>query len=135
MKLSTKCRYGIRAIIEIAENYGKGPVKRKTIVKNQNIPDSYLENILILLRNKGIISTIRGANGGYILNNAPQEVDLLEVVNALEGTLSPVICLENNSFCDKFEECSIVGVWKELRQIQEDFLHGISIQSLIDKEK
>ena len=66
MKLSTKCRYGTRAVMEIARCYKESPIKRKDIAKNQNISDSYLENILISLKNAGIIDTIRGANGGYL---------------------------------------------------------------------
>lgn len=135
MKLSTKCRYGARAIIEIAKNYRDKPVKRKIIVKNQDISDSYLENILISLKNSGIVGSIRGTNGGYVLRRSPSEITFLEIVNALEGSISPVECVNNPSVCTRVDICSTRGVWKSLNQVQEKLLSSITIQELIDKEK
>ncbi len=135
MKLSTKCRYGTRAIMEIAKHYKKDPIKRKEIVKNQNISDSYLENILITLKNSGIIITIRGANGGYLLRRSPSEINLLEIVNALEGSLAPVECLDNAEVCEKTAGCATRVVWGKLRDAKEDVLRNCTVQDLISQEK
>ncbi len=135
MKLSTKSRYGARAVVEIALHYLNGPVKRKDIVKNQEISDSYLENILIALKNGGIITTIRGANGGYMLSRPPSELNLFEVVKILEGSLSPVECLDNPSSCKRVNFCSTRVVWKKLKEAKEDVLKNVTIQDLINIEK
>jgi len=119
MKLSTKSRYGVRAIIEIARNYGMKPVKRKDIVSRQNIPDSYLENILVVLRDSGLINTLRGVNGGYVLKKDPSDIILLDVITALQGPLSPVDCLDNARKCCRIDTCPTRDVWQELKEAQE----------------
>ena len=103
MKLSTKSRYGLRAVIEIAKTYGSAPAKRKSVASNQGISDSYLENILIVLKNNRIIETTRGVNGGYILSRSPKEITILEIVNSLEGPLDLVECVSSNATCSKTE--------------------------------
>ena len=135
MKLSTKCRYGSRAVIEIARNYKQGPLKRKEIVKKQQISDSYLENILISLKNGGIIDTIRGAKGGYLLRRAPSDINLLEIVNTLDGSLSPVECLDSPSSCEKVGKCATRMAWGRMKKAKEDVLRSITIQELLDYEK
>ena len=135
MKLSTKCRYGSRAVMEIARTCKHGPVKRKDIVKNQQISDSYLENILIALKNGGVIDTIRGANGGYLLRRPASNVTLLEIVNILDGTLAPVECLDNPSICSRTARCATRIAWSKMKQAREEVLSGITIQELLDHEK
>lgn len=135
MKLSTKCRYGSRAVMEIARICKDGPVKRKDIVKNQQISDSYLENILISLKNGGIIDTIRGANGGYLLRRSPNDITLLEIVNNLDGTLSPVECLDNTSVCSRSARCATRMAWSRMKKAKEDVLRNITVQELLDYER
>ena len=135
MKLSTKCRYGARAIMEIARSYKQGPIKRKDIVKNQSISDSYLENILISLKTSGIIITLRGASGGYMLRRSPSEVNLLEIVNALEGSLAPVECLDNPSICPRTKTCATRVVWGKLKDAKEEVLRNCTVKELIDNEE
>ena len=135
MKLSTKCRYGSRAVMEIARCSKHGPVKRKDIVKNQQISDSYLENILIALKNGGVIDTIRGANGGYLLRRSASDVTLLEIVNILDGTLSPVECLDNTSVCSRSARCATRIAWERMKQAKEDVLRSITIKELLEHEK
>lgn len=135
MKMSTKCRYGTRAVLEIAMCHSKGPVKRKDIANNQNISDSYLENILISLKNAGIIDTTRGANGGYMLRNDPSETSLLSIMNALEGSLALVDCVEKPSVCHRSDWCSTRVIWKKLQKVKEDVLRDITIKELVDYEK
>ncbi len=135
MKLSTKCRYGARALVEIAESYGDRPAKRKDIAQVQGLSDSYLENILITVRNAGIIETVRGARGGYVLSRPPEKVTLLEVVRALEGSLSPVECLEKPGVCAKTKACITRDVWRRVQEAEEEVLRGTTLQDLIDKKK
>jgi Rrf2 family protein len=135
MKFSTKCRYGARAILEIAKNYEKGPVKRKDIVKNQQISDSYLENILISLRNNGIIDTLRGAKGGYMLRRPPEEITFLEVVLALEGSLAPVDCLDNPALCDKIAQCPTRDIWRKIHVAKEKVLKNVTLKELVENRK
>ncbi len=135
MKMSTKCRYGARAVMEIARYYEDGPVKRRDISKNQNISDSYLENILIALKNAGIIDTIRGANGGYMLRRPPEEINLLEIITALEGSLALVDCVENPSMCDRVEQCATRVVWIKLQKVKEGVLKETTIKEMVDHEK
>ena len=135
MKLSTSCRYGIRALLEIARHYGDLPVKRKNIADNQVISSSYLENILLTLKNSNLIDSIRGARGGYILTRSPDEINLLEIFTALEGSSAPVLCLINPSSCQRFDSCVTRTVWQELKAAHEQVLQKTTIQDLLNREK
>ncbi|MBN1760903.1 MAG: RrF2 family transcriptional regulator [Chitinispirillaceae bacterium] len=135
MKLSTKSRYGLRAVIEIAKAYGSTPAKRKHVAANQGISDSYLENILIVLKNNRIIETTRGVKGGYILSRPPREITVLDVVNSLEGPLDLVDCVNSNSNCAKTETCATRTIWKELTDAWESILGKMTLQDVIDREE
>ncbi|MBU3914813.1 Rrf2 family transcriptional regulator, partial [bacterium] len=119
MKLSTKCRYGIRAIIEIAKNYEQRPTKRREIAANQDLDDSYLENILIELKTKNIVTALRGAKGGFILKMAPEKITLLHIIESLQGDISPSECLVTPSVCDRVKKCVTRPVWQKMKEIQE----------------
>lgn len=135
MKLSTKTRYGLRAALEIAKSFGSDvPAKRRTIAENQAISDSYLENILIILKNSKIIDTTRGIKGGYILNRHPREISILEIVTALEGPLDLVDCVTSNVSCNKANSCTTRTVWKELADSWKTILGNQTLQDLIDRE-
>jgi len=135
MKLSSKCRYGVRAVLEIAHNYGARPTKRREIAANQELNDSYLENILLDLKNKDIILALRGAKGGFVLRRAPEEITLLEIVEALQGCLSPSECLTMPSLCNRIERCVTRPVWQKVKEAQEGVLKNISIRDLLEQEK
>jgi len=134
MQLSTKCRYGTRAMIEIARHYNKGPVKRKEISKNQNISSAYLENILISLKANKLIRTTRGANGGFALDKPPGAISLLQIVTILEGSISPVECLENHALCEKADVCAARKAWGKLYNAQKAALAGVTLQDLLDMD-
>jgi Rrf2 family transcriptional regulator, cysteine metabolism repressor len=135
MKLSTRCRYGLRAMIELARRYNNGPVKRKDIAGAQDISKAYLENILIALREKKLIVTVRGANGGFALTSPPNSITVLQIVNALEGSIAPVDCLDNPSLCGKSCSCPAQKVWRKLYDAQVAVLKGITLQDILDDEK
>ena len=134
MKLSTKCRYGVRAVFEIAKNYNKTPTKRKEIAQVQDLDESYLENILIDLKNANIVSSIRGVNGGFVLKMSPRTITILKIVESLQGTLTPLECLIDTTVCPKVESCVTRPVWQRLKEAQEEVLSGCTIQDLLDAE-
>ncbi len=133
MKLSTRCRYGTRAVVEIARNYQKGPTKRKEIVARQGLTDSYLENILLTLKNTSIIGTVRGAKGGFVLRKAPADITILEIVEALEGPMEPVDCLGNPGVCQRVRTCVTRPVWEKMQQAQREALRSVTIQHLVEE--
>lgn len=135
LKLSTKCRYGARAILEIAKNYGKSPTKRKDIALTQEISESYLENILLALKNNGLIDTVRGAQGGYTLGRPPSSITLFQIVEALEGSLDLVDCLAGGTSCDRIQKCTMRGVWSSLKKAMEEALSRVTLQELLDKNE
>ena len=136
MKLSTKCKYGIRAIFEIAisQYIEKEMIKRKQISKNQRIPDSYLENILILLKNGGIINSNRGRHGGYFLNKPAEQTTLYEVIRALEGRTEIEECLDNVAQCKYNDCCKLKKVWEELLNVQKNILENVTVADLISSD-
>lgn len=135
MKLSTRCRYGSRALLEIARDYGRQPTKRKDICRRQHIPNSYLENILIALKSAGIIDTMRGAHGGYVLTQPPAQITLLDVARALEGSQSVVECLDDSTLCRRAGRCVTQDVWRRVKEAEENVLRSTTIQHLIDGDK
>lgn len=135
MKISTKSRYGIRAVLEIALNLSDKKLTRKQISRNQEIPLSYLENILISLKARGIIRTIRGPKGGYELVIDPKDITVFQIVDILEGNTDLVPCLEQSNTCSRNNICVTRGVWSKLQQVQEDLLSGITIKDLVEETK
>jgi Rrf2 family protein len=149
MKLSAKARYRLRAITEIAKSYGGAPAKRKDIAEKQGLSDSYLENILIVLKNIRLIETTRGSNGGYVLCRPPSQISVLEIVEALEGQLDLVECVFSAKSCEKSDcvqpersgaRCRNYGIIPyrkrpyricSIRKIRHDIL--ITASNVIDK--
>ena len=113
---------------------GKTIVKRKTIAQKQKIPDSYLENILVLLKNGGLIKSSRGLNGGYYLMRDSSKISLYDVIAILEGKSQIEECLSNQEECAYSQNCKIKLIWEELRCMQEKLLKGVSLYDLIKDE-
>jgi len=135
MKLSTRTRYGIRAILELAENYGKGPLQLRVIANSQEISAKYLEQLMALLKSAGFVRSIRGSKGGYILANAPNQIKLSDVFIALEGPVVTTECLENNSYCERVADCVARQVWAEVQEAIMNVLQSKTLQDLVDKTK
>ena len=134
MKVSTKCRYGIRAVIEIARNRNQVPTKRSDIASIQRIPNSYLENILIALKHSNIVISIRGAGGGFILKRPPEQISILDVFEALQGDLALLDCIDSPEVCDRSANCIVRPVWIEMQEAQKDVLRKISIGDLLARD-
>jgi Rrf2 family cysteine metabolism transcriptional repressor len=135
MKLSTRTRYGIRAVLELAENYGKGPIQLKIIARDQGISVKYLEQLMATLKSAGIVSSIRGSKGGYVLAKSPNQIRLSDCFNSLEGPVITVECVENDSYCPRTNDCIAREVWAEVQKAVMSVLKSMTLQSLLDKSK
>jgi len=135
MKLSTRTRYGVRAILELAENYGKGPLKLKLIAEHQEISVKYLEQLMAVLKSTGIVRSVRGPSGGYVLAKNPNEIKVSDCFNCLEGPVITTECVDNSSFCTRTADCVARQLWTDVQNTVMDLLRSITLQSLIDKTK
>lgn len=135
MKLSTRTRYGIRAIFELALNYGQGPVQLKRIAEKQEISVKYLEQLIAVLKAAGFVKSIRGPKGGYILAKQPAGIKLGDCVKCLEGPLAVVECVNNLHYCKRAADCVIKQVWTQITEATERVLQSITLQDLVDRAK
>jgi len=130
MKFSTKVRYGVRAIIDIAMNSKGKPVLVESIANRQNISKKYLENILSTLKISGIVRSIRGAKGGYLLARKPEEITLLAIVKVFEGGLDLVDCLEAPELCEKSSQCVTRAYFGEIGEMVRNKLEKTKLTDL-----
>lgn len=135
MKLSTRTRYGMRAMLELAEHYGKGPLQTNVIARQQDISIKYLEQLMTILKAAGLVKSVRGAKGGYILAKKPDEIKLNEVFYGLEGPVITVECLEDQSACTRIAECISRQLWLQVQQAITNVLQSMTLQDLIDRAK
>ena len=135
MKLSTRTRYGIRAILELAKNDGNGPLQIKTIAQHQDISVKYLEQLMTILKSSGFVRSIRGSKGGYLLARAPNEIRLNEVFNCLEGLATTVDCVRDSHYCQRTADCVTRQVWTQVQNAIKNVLQSITLQDLVDRTK
>ena len=133
MKLSTRTRYAVRAIIELAQNGNNKPLQLKIIAQHQDISVKYLEQLMAILRSSGFVRSIRGSKGGYMLAKAPNQIKLNEVLHRLEGTVTTVECVENEDYCSRSADCASRYLWMQVEQAIEKVLEAITLQDLVDK--
>lgn len=135
MKLSTKTRYAMRAILELANYYGKGLLQTRVIAKNQDISTKYLEQIMSALKSTGLVRSQRGAKGGYILANPPEKIKLSDVFDVFEGPVVTVECVADDKYCEKAPDCVARHVWLEVQRAVRNVLQSTTLQDVIDKAK
>ena len=135
MKLSSRSRYGFRAILELAVEYGNGPLQIKVIAQREDISNKYLEQLIAMLKASGLVRSIRGPRGGYMLTKPPSEVKLSEIFTTLEGPAVSVECLEHPEYCPKCTDCVTREVWQKMQNAMMDVLEGMTLQDLVDKTK
>lgn len=134
MKISTRGRYALRMLVDIAIHQTTGYVSIKSISERQGISNKYLEQIVPLLSKNGIIKTSRGNKGGYIINGKPENHTVGEILRATEGSIAPVACLEYESNeCTHINECATLEIWEGLYKVITEYLDGINIQDIADK--
>ncbi len=136
MRLSTKSRYGLRILLQIAiDNHDGKAAQGKTISKKQEISEPYLEQIMIPLKNAGLVRTTRGCNGGYFLNKAPKEITVLAVIELFEGELNLVDCNSEEKNCSRTNICQTSGVWKKIASSIRKAAEKITLASILDDHK
>lgn len=135
MKISTKGRYAVRVMIDLA-TYGNGKcVAVRQIAERQQISEKYLEQIIGVLNKAGYVKSIRGAQGGYKLTRDPVDYTVGDILRLTEGSLCPVSCLEGNgNECDRFDTCATIKVWKRLQDAINDVVDHVTIQDLLYEE-
>ncbi|MCL4536551.1 MAG: Rrf2 family transcriptional regulator [Nitrospirae bacterium] len=131
LRLSTKGQYGVRAMYEIARGYPETPVTIKEISERQDVSVAYLEQILNKLRKAGLIRSIKGPGGGYILNKSPEKVSIASILNELEGPVALTSCLDPEGGCVRVDSCVTHLLWKALGEQVEAFLKTITLKNLI----
>lgn len=133
MLLSTKGDYGVRAMIDLAKHQGEGPVQRSEIARRRQIPESYLDHLLAQLRRAGFIRSTRGPGGGHELAKKPEEICLLHLLEALEGSLAPMACLEHEPGEEAI--CGQSWVWQEIYDQMRARLAAVSLRDLVEHER
>jgi Rrf2 family transcriptional regulator, cysteine metabolism repressor len=132
MKLSTKARYGMRAIIDIALQDSNTPIMSRSICSRQEISPAYLEQILTLLKTAGLVRSSAGPGGGFNLTRKPSDITTLEIMQALEGPNILTDCIKNSSICPKTASCLSRHLWCALKKAMDQVLKSTSLQDLID---
>jgi len=135
MKLSTRGQYGTRALLELSLRYQEGPIPLKDIAKKQQIPLQYLEHLITPLIAGGLVRSTRGAKGGVFLAKSPQEIQLSEAIQLLEGSIAPVECVNNPEVCSRAELCVTRDIWDELKKAMDGVLESTTLQDLVERHK
>ena len=136
MKISTKGRYAIRLMIDIAEHEKSGNVSMKEVAKRQGISLKYLEQIVNVLGKAGFLKSRRGSQGGYQLAKPPEEYTAAQILRVTEGDLAPVACLEGEeNTCVNRSHCPTIKMWEGLYKVVNDYLSDITIADLVEEKK
>lgn len=132
MLVSTKGRYALRVMVDLAEHQAAGRIPLKEIAARQGISEKYLENILATLVRANMLSGMRGKGGGYVLTRPPEQYTVGEILRLTEGSLAPVACLDGDcKGCSRSDECPTLGVWKNLDKLINDYLDGVTLDALV----
>ncbi len=140
MKVSTKSRYGIAAMVDIAQHFGEGPVALRNVAERQQVSEHYLEQLMSHLRNAGFVRSVRGAQGGYVLAKDPAAITAGDIVRAMEGPIAPVDCLlaekgVHNPYCDKTANCIRRNIWLKMGESITAALDSVTLASLCEDAK
>lgn len=132
MKISTKGRYALRLMLDLARNGGDGPVSLRDVSKRQAISDKYLEQIVTPLTRMGLVRSVRGAGGGYLLTRKPADYSVGDILRPLEGDLAPVECATDPAFCQHREECATVYLWQEIHRAVAGVVDNMTLADLME---
>ncbi|MDT8901036.1 RrF2 family transcriptional regulator [Anaeroselena agilis] len=139
MKLSTKGRYGVSAMFDLALHHGQGPISLKSVAQRQGISEHYLEQLMGTLRKAGYVKSVRGAQGGYTLTKSPEEITVGDIIRIMEGPTAPVDCLladtADNKYCARAGNCVTRGVWAKVRDSIDAVLDSITLADLANEDK
>lgn len=133
MRVSTKGRYALRLMLDLASDTSGSPVSLKEVAARQGISDKYLEQIISVLNKAEFVRSVRGAQGGYLLRRRPEEYTVGMILRLTEGSLSPVACIEDERLeCDRADNCVTVIIWKRMNDAINEVVDNITLQDLID---
>ncbi|MBR1945735.1 MAG: Rrf2 family transcriptional regulator [Alphaproteobacteria bacterium] len=135
MKISTKGRYGLRILLDLALHDQNTPRLMKDIARSQQISEKYISRLILQLNEAGFVTSFRGAKGGLKLAKPPKEITLLEIVEAMEGRISIVECASDKNFCPKSEDCSACRIWSSLNKKIRKQMNEITLKDLLKTEK
>jgi len=135
MKLSTRTRYGTRALLDLALHAGEGLVLLKDIARRQEVSLPYLEHLITPLIAAGLVKSTRGARGGVLLLKPPSEIKLSEVVQLLEGSIAPADCVNNAEICHRSASCVTRDIWSEMKRAMNGVLESTTLQDLVERQK
>lgn len=137
MKLSTRGRYGLRAMLDLALHYDDGYISLRHIAERQEISEGYLEQVFAMLKKDRLVKSVRGAQGGYKLSHPPEDITVGMILRTLEGSLAPVECVdgENPSKCSRYDECVTKFIWEKMRDSLYEVVDSISLEDLALKYK
>ena len=136
MKISTKGRYALRLMLDLAIHGGEGqPVSLRDVARRQNISDKYLEQIVTPLSRAGLVRSVRGAGGGYLLTRSPREYTAGDILRPLEGDLAPVECATDGEFCPRCGDCATVELWQEIYRAVSQVVDGVTLADLVARSQ
>lgn len=136
MKISTKGRYALRLMLDLAMNNTGNPVSLKDVAKRQGISDKYLEQIISVLNRAGYVKSVRGAQGGYMLRKEPSEYTVGMILRLTEGSLAPVSCIEEDEVsCERQENCVTLILWKKINEAISSVVDETTLQDLVDWQR
>lgn len=138
MKLSTKGRYGLRAIVDLAVNQQQGPVSISSIAARQSLSENYLEQLMSRLKKAELVRSVRGAQGGYVLQRDPEKISVGDVLRALEGDITPVACIGIDGMeggCSSAHTCVTKYVWQRINESVNDTVNHIFLDALIHESR
>lgn len=134
MKLSTRTRYGMRLMVDLAQHWGEGYIALKDVAERQDISKKYLEQIVSLLMNHGLLKATRGFSGGYQLAEEPSKISAAQIVNATESSLSALACVGDSSVCERSKGCPTLTLWTGLEHVIIEYLQSVTLKDLVDRE-
>ena len=135
MKLSTKGRYGMRAMLDLAQHYDDGLVLVKDIARRQGISERYLEHLFLSLKTAGLIKSVRGAHGGFTLARPPHKIKLMDILSVSEGQIALVDCVADASVCSRSSFCATRDLWTELQSVIGGVLSSKTLQDLVERQR
>ena len=133
MKVSTKGRYALRLMIDIAEYGSEGvPVRLKDVARRQNLSGKYLEQIIAVLNKAGYVRSIRGPQGGYLLSRNPSDYTAGMILRLTEGSLAPIACLEDGTACDMMDNCATIRLWRMLNDAINNVVDSVTLEEMVE---
>jgi len=133
MKLSARGRHSVEAMFDLAIHFGEGPILIRDIASRRHISEQYLAQLFIPLRIGGLVRSVRGANGGFVLARQPDEIRLSDVVRATEGSTAPAECVDDPKVCWKGDSCITRDVWSEIKKATDSILEGVTLAEMVKR--